>query len=132
MKNAQRFMTATTATPAWLTMTDSLKTIFKYGQETITNQILKTRRYLIEQLQKFPVEFNTDVAPENDFLHGSGIIFFRIPGISEEKLALIAKNFVEKGVELTVRNGGFRVSIHGFNNNSDVDQLIDVIQQSIF
>ena len=131
MKNAQRFMTATTATPAWLTMTDSLETIFKYGQESITNQILKTRRYLIERLEQFSVEFKTDILPENDLLHGSGIIFFGIPGISEEKLALIAKNFVDKGIELTVRNGGFRVSVHGFNNKSDVDQLIDALEQSI-
>ena len=128
MKNAQRFMTATTSTPAWLTMTDSLETLFQYDQESIANSILKTRRYLIEQLQQFPVEFNTDIAPENDFLHGSGIIFFRIPGIGEEKLALLSKKFVEKGVELTNRSGGFRVSVHGFNNNSDVDQLIDAIQ----
>ena len=121
-------MTATTSTPAWLTMTDSLETLFQYDQESIANSILKTRRYLIEQLQQFPVEFNTDVAPENDFLHGSGIIFFRIPGIGEEKLALLSKKFVEKGVELTNRSGGFRVSVHGLNNNSDVDQLIDAIQ----
>ena len=124
-------MTATTATPAWLTMTDSLETIFKYGQESITNQILTTRRYLIERLEQFSVEFKTDILPENDLLHGSGIIFFGIPGISEEKLALIAKNFVDKGIELTVRNGGFRVSVHGFNNKSDVDQLIDALEQSI-
>ena len=121
-------MTATTSTPAWLTMTDSLETLFKYDQESIANSILKTRRYLIEQLEQLSVVFNTDIAPENDFLHGSGIIFFRIPGIGEEKLALLAKKFVEKGVELTNRSGGFRVSVHGFNNNSDVDQLIDAIQ----
>ena len=60
--NAQRFMTATTATPAWLTMTDSLETIFKYGQETIADTILKPRRYLIDRLSELPVEITTDIS----------------------------------------------------------------------
>lgn len=131
LKNAQRFMTATTATPAWLTMTDSLETIFKYGQETITDTILKTRRYLIDRLSELPVEITTDISLENESLHGSGIVFFRIPENNEKKLAHIANNFVQNGVELTGRSGGFRVSVHGFNNELDVDELIDALRQSI-
>lgn len=125
LNNAQRFMTATANTPAWITLTDSLDLLLTTGIENIAQQILQTKQYLIEQLNNFPVEWVTDISDNSDSNNASGIIFYRFPGISSEKLALISNSCVNKGVELTHRAGGFRASIHGYNNQSDVDRLID-------
>jgi cysteine desulfurase/selenocysteine lyase len=56
--------------------------------------------------------------------HDSGIITFRVPERDPHELR---KRCLAAGVALSVRGGGIRISLHGYNNREDLARLGDVL-----
>lgn len=56
--------------------------------------------------------------------HDSGIITFRVPGRDPQELR---KTCLAAGVALSVRGGGIRISLHGYNNRDDLARLFTVL-----
>jgi cysteine desulfurase / selenocysteine lyase len=55
--------------------------------------------------------------------HDSGILTFRVPGRDPHELR---KRCLASGVALSVRGGGIRISLHGYNNRDDLERLCNV------
>jgi selenocysteine lyase/cysteine desulfurase len=56
--------------------------------------------------------------------HDSGIITFRVPDRNPHELR---KACLAAGVALSVRGGGIRISLHGYNNRDDLARLCSVV-----
>ena len=56
--------------------------------------------------------------------HDSGIITFRVPGRDPHELR---KRSLAMGVALSVRGGGLRISLHGYNNRDDLERCCAVL-----
>jgi selenocysteine lyase/cysteine desulfurase len=56
--------------------------------------------------------------------HDSGILTFLIPGQDPHELR---KRCLAAGVALSVRGGGLRISLHGYNNGEDLHRLSKVL-----
>lgn len=56
--------------------------------------------------------------------HDSGIVTFRMPGRDPAELR---KRCLASGVALSVRGGGLRISLHGYNNREDLERLSSVL-----
>lgn len=57
--------------------------------------------------------------------HRSGIVTFSLPGVLP---STIRKHAAENRVAVSCRGIGVRASIHAYNNESDIDRLVEVVQ----
>ena len=57
--------------------------------------------------------------------HRSGIVTFSLPGVLPNT---IRKHAAENRVAVSCRGIGVRASIHAYNNESDIDRLVEVVQ----
>jgi cysteine desulfurase / selenocysteine lyase len=64
----------------------------------------------------------------DDVLYGqqSGIVPFLIPG---QESQAIRRKLLEKNFVLSVRHGLLRVAIHGYNTATEIDQLLEVVDE---
>jgi len=106
----------------------SVKMIRELGPRRIGEYIVGLTDHLIAGLDRVGVEVVTVRTRENR----SGIATFSV-GAAEENVAL-AGRLAEAGVLVSVRYmsgvGGVRVSCHFFNNNADVDRLLEVVESN--
>lgn len=56
--------------------------------------------------------------------YDSGILTFHVPGQDPQELR---KRCLAAGVALSVRGGGIRISLHGYNNRDDIERLCAVL-----
>ncbi|HLA83177.1 MAG TPA: hypothetical protein VJL29_00155, partial [Thermoguttaceae bacterium] len=57
--------------------------------------------------------------------HESGIIVFEMPNRASDELA---QHCLERGVILRLRGGRLRISLHAYNNEEDVERLIESVK----
>jgi selenocysteine lyase/cysteine desulfurase len=96
------------------------------GPLSIWNHILSLTDYLIAGLGTLGLTVVTPVERENR----SGIVTFSV-GSAEENIALM-RRLLERKILVSVRYtshiGGVRVSCHFFNSHSDLDALLNAIE----
>ncbi len=126
LKTARRFWSASTSTPNWLSLYESIQLIERYTPEAIAAQILKVRDYLLNKLEKYDITFISDrTAPAEN---ASGIVVFRLNNLTVEDHAALVRFCISEKVVPCFRGGGIRIAIHGYNDESDIDRLIDVLE----
>ncbi len=91
------------------------------GQNAISSRICQLATTLDQQLKdagavtRFP----------NAAQHQSGIVTFEVEGLEP---ATIRKEAMQQKVVLSCRDGGVRAAIHAYNDESDLQRLVDVVR----
>ncbi|MDG6996881.1 MAG: aminotransferase class V-fold PLP-dependent enzyme [Nitrososphaerota archaeon] len=127
-QEARKFETGGTSNyPGAIGLAASLRLFNEIGMDNIAERILDLGDYLIEELQKI----GPRIVSPLDRAHRAGITTFRMyeDPIEDKKLQLWLKS---QGIFVSIRYtssiGGIRVSTHLYNNEEDVDKLIDAIR----
>lgn len=92
-----------------------------HGPWAIADRVLDLATTLDKKLREAGAI--TAVASSRD--HRSGIVTFSLPGIVPNT---IRKHAAENRVAVSCRGIGVRASIHAYNNESDIDRLVEVVQ----
>jgi cysteine desulfurase / selenocysteine lyase len=92
-----------------------------HGPSAIADRVLGLTARLNDALRR--VGASTSVAESEQ--NRSGIVTFALPGVSAARIRQLA---AERQVAVSCRGIGVRVSIHAYNNESDIQRLIDAIE----
>lgn len=92
-----------------------------HGQAAIADRVLDLAAMLDQRLRAAGAI--TAVAPSRD--HRSGIVTFSLPGVLPARIRQLA---AENRVAVSCRGIGVRASIHAYNNESDINRLVEVVQ----
>ena len=93
----------------------------EHGPRAIETRILALTNSLASVLTDLGATIVRPDPPE----HQSGILNFQIPGIEPNT---IRKSAIEKNVVVSCRGGGVRASVHAYNNEQDLQRLVDVVK----
>jgi cysteine desulfurase / selenocysteine lyase len=104
-----------------LALLASLEFMAGFGTEAICRQIFAVTDLACQRLEQIGARIRSDRSPE----HKSGIVIFDFPGRDPRELRA---RCLERGVVLSCRAGGLRISPHAYNNASDIDRLIDALK----
>jgi selenocysteine lyase/cysteine desulfurase len=100
----------------------SLELLQQFGAKAVSQRILELTDYAWQQLEKIGAVILSDPRPA----HRSGILSFEIPG---KDLVALQRDCMSQNVLLSCRGGRLRISPHAYNNNSDIDRLIEALRQ---
>jgi cysteine desulfurase/selenocysteine lyase len=122
--DAARFEGGSLNRAGFLGLATSLDLLTQFGlsatQSALAERILQLANQAIERLLTHGAELNFDRDPA----HASGIVTFSLPGHDPQQLRT---RCLQAGVALSVRGGGLRISIHAYNDQADLDRLIDCL-----
>ncbi len=96
----------------------------QHGDDAIADRVLQLAGKLHEMLGEIGVTTRLDARPQ----HRSGIVTFEVPG---QDPTVIRKQAAEQNIVVSCRDGGIRASIHAYNNDDDLKQLVDVVRQAM-
>lgn len=100
----------------------SLDIIDRAGVENIERHVLRLTDLMIERLQERGCRVVSSVVPEER----SGIVALSHPVYPSEELL---QRLTEAKVVVSLREGAIRASVHLYNNEEDVERLIDALPQ---
>lgn len=100
----------------------SLRLLLHYGPEAICQRVFEITDGACQRLQQIGARIRSDRSPQ----HKSGIVIFDPPGGNPET---IRNRCRQRGVVLSCRGGGLRISPHAYNDASDIDRLIDSLNR---
>lgn len=106
------------------TLAESLTLQDEIGPELIAQRVIELTDQLIEKLDQVPVQITSSRDPE----HRSSFLTFTL-GSAERDAALIESGMAA-GVIFVQRGGGLRVGTHVWNDTSDLDRLVALIEKS--
>jgi len=99
---------------------ETIKLFNSIGQENISNRLLQLTGYAITKLKKLNATILTPIEQESE---RSGILIVKVKEPETVKLQLR-----EKGIILSKRGDGLRISCHIFNNFEDIDLCIEALK----
>jgi selenocysteine lyase/cysteine desulfurase len=114
-KTASRFEVGTPCTISFVGAAEAMKMLLHYGIENVRKRILKLTDHLIEAVEDLGLTLQTPTEKQ----YRSGIVNFKIhrPQKFVEKLA-------KKGIVVSARANGIRVSPHFYNTEEEIDTLM--------
>ena len=98
----------------------SIELLARFGTERISRRILEITGCLCQRLERIGAVVRSDRHEQR----ASGIVAFDVPGQDHAKLRLQG---LEQGIVLSVRGEHLRASLHAYNNEEDVQRLVDLI-----
>jgi len=101
----------------------SVELLARFGPESICRRIFEVTDLACRRLEEIGARIRSDRTPA----HKSGIVIFDLPGRDPDELR---KRCLKNGVVLSCRGGGLRISPHAYNDSSDIDRLIDVLENA--
>lgn len=100
----------------------SLDLLASFGTEWLGARILRVTDRVCERL----AEIGATVVSHRQGDHGSGIVAFELPGRDP---AAVRNHCRERNVAVNCRAGRMRVSPHAYNDESDIDRLIEALKE---
>jgi len=119
-QTASRFEVGTPSYVSFRGAAEALKMILNFGIENIETRILKITDHLIESIKNLGLKLQT---PE-ELQYRSGIVNFKIDKPNE-----VAQSLNRKGVIVSARSHGLRVSPHFYNTEEEIDKLTEEIRK---
>ena len=121
---AERFEGGAKNMVGFLGMAASVELLLQIGAEPIGRRILALTDLICRRLGEIGavVESHRD-QPE----HNSGIVRVGLPG---RDLSQVARQLLKRGVVVSVRGGGLHISPHAYNDEADIERLIEELKAS--
>ena len=120
-ETASRFEVGTPGAVSFVGAAEAMKMLLDFGIENIERQVLELTNYLIERVKALGLRLQTPEEPQ----HRSGIVNFKI-----EKPKEVVERLRRKGIVVSARANGIRVSPHFYNTKTEIDTLIDEIRKT--
>ena len=93
-----------------------------HGVNAISERVLMLSDRLTEGLLAIGASVPSAHQPRS---HRSGIVTFSLPSVDANELRRAA---LEAGVVVSCRGIGVRASVHAYNNESDIDRLLEIVR----
>lgn len=93
----------------------------QHGAEAIQNRVIS----LVESLDRSLREMGAVTTMPRQAGRRSGILTFEFPGIEPNEYR---RRALDQNVVVSCRDGGIRASVHAYNNENDLQRLIDVLR----
>lgn len=103
----------------------ALNLLTEIGITNISDRILYLNQYLVKKLERYNIPIHSNTYAE----HSSGIIL--IGPFEQGKLNTVMVDLEKNNIWATQRNGGIRISLHYYNNEKDIDNLMSVLKEVI-
>ena len=113
-KTASRFEVGTPCTISFVGAAEAMKMLLHYGIENVRKRIMKLTDHLIEAVEDLGLKLQT---PKEKQCR-SGIVNFKI-----NRPQKLVEKLEKKGIVVSVRANGIRVSPHYYNTEEEVDVL---------
>jgi len=123
-RDAMRFESGTPNLIGTLSLVCAVDLFERSGKEEIARHVLGLTDRLCEGLQRLGAEI---ASPRGDGV-SSGIVTFAFPGRDSVTLG---RSLEEAGVITTYRAGTVRVSPHGYNTASEIDVLLETLNEIV-
>jgi selenocysteine lyase/cysteine desulfurase len=112
--------------PGMIALGESLRLLLDLGQEHVAAAILDITDRACERLAAIGAKIVSDRRPDHrSGRQRSGIVAFELPG--RDPLA-VKKHCLAQGVVMSCRAGRLRISPHAYNNEQDLDRLIEAVE----
>jgi cysteine desulfurase/selenocysteine lyase len=115
--SAERFQPGSLNSAGIYALNASLKLFRDFGTHKVEENVILNSKYLISELKRIGIE---PLLPAADDKYISGIVSFR-----HKNAYSILEILKEKKIETAVREGIMRISPHFYNNEGDIDRLIE-------
>jgi selenocysteine lyase/cysteine desulfurase len=119
-ETASRFETGEPSVVSYVGATAALRLILQVGSSEVERRVLGLTGHLIKRLKEYGFRLQTPEAVE----HRSGIVNFRVdkPAEKVEKLR-------EKGIIVSARMNGVRVSPHFYSMEEELERLVEEVEK---
>jgi selenocysteine lyase/cysteine desulfurase len=121
-ETASRFEIGSPSFISFIGANEALKMLLNHGVENVERRIIELTDHLIKAVKDLELELQT---PE-ERQYRSGIVNFKI-----DKPQEITRRLAEKGIIVSARAHGIRVSPHFYNTKEEIDMLIEEVRRSI-
>ncbi|MEM3725801.1 MAG: aminotransferase class V-fold PLP-dependent enzyme [Candidatus Bathyarchaeia archaeon] len=119
---ASRFEVGSPSFISFVGAKEALKMLLNFGIENVERRIINLTDHLIEAVKGLGLELQT---PEEKPFR-SGIVNFKI-----DKPQETARRLAEKGIIVSARAHGIRVSPHFYNTEEEIDKFVEEVRKSI-
>lgn len=106
--------------PNIFALSGAISMLNKIGIENVEKRIYELEDYLLEKTRAM----NLEIISPSERKNRSGITVFLIRNAKD-----IAQKLRERGVIVSARGEGLRVSLHVYNNEDDVDRFVDEMKK---
>jgi len=118
-ETASRFEVGSPSFISFTGAVEALKMVLNFGVENIEKRILKLTDHLIESVKSLGLKLQTPEEP----LYRSGVVNFKI-----DKPKETAESLNRKGIIVSARSHGLRVSPHFYNTEEEIDKFMEEIK----
>ena len=115
---AERYEGGTMNMAGFIGLNASLELLLHHGQKAIGERVLEITDLACQRLSSAGAVIESVREPG----HLSGIVSFRMPGRDPDALR---KQLHERSVVVSCRAGQLRISAHGYNDESDIERLVE-------
>ncbi len=119
-KTASRFEVGSPSFLSFVGARESMKTLLDFGIEKVKKRIFKLTDHLIDAVKDLGLKLQTPV----DRHHRSGIVNFKI-----NKPQKVTEALKKKGIIVSARSHGLRISPHFYNTEEEIDKLVEEIRR---
>jgi len=118
-ETASRFEVGSPSFISFTGAAEALKMMLNFGIENIEKRILKLTDHLIESVKALGLKLQTPEEPQ----YRSGVVNFKI-----DKAKETAESLSRKGIIVSARAHGLRVSPHFYNTEEEIDKFMEEIK----